>query len=242
MTNLPASYFTLNGEHSLWSAMKAISANSKRMAGWYNRLVISMQMMKRSDLENYLKTANESAEMILRNLRRAAEIIYSFKQVAGDQTSEHRRRFKLRAYLDEILQNLYPALKKTPHSVTILCPDTLELNSYPGMFSQIITNFVMNSLIHGLDPDKPGKIEIEIVRKDNALRVRYSDDGREMSEAVRSRIFEPFYTTKRGQGGTGLSLHIIYNLVTQRLNGDIECESAPGKGTTFIIHLPLSGL
>ena len=106
-----------------------------------------MQMMKRSDLENYLKTANESAEMILRNLRRAAEIIYSFKQVAGDQTSEHRRRFKLRAYLDEILQNLYPALKKTPHSVTILCPDTLELNSYPGMFSQIITNFVMNSLI-----------------------------------------------------------------------------------------------
>lgn len=196
--------------------------------------------MECSDLEKYLKTANESAGIILRNLRRAAEIIRSFKEVAVDQTSEQERTFNLRGYIDEILLNLHPKLKKTRHSVTVLCPEDLELDSYPGMFSQMITNFVMNSLVHGFDPNTQGEIEIEATREADILRIRYSDNGKGMREEIRSRVFEPFYTTKRGQGGTGLGLHLIYNLVTQRLNGHIRCESTPGKGTTFIIQLPLT--
>lgn len=203
------------------------------------KVLYNKGQMKRSDLEKYLKTANESAGMILGNLLRAAEIIKSFREVAVDQTSEKKRTFKLREYIDEILLNLHPKLKKTRHSVTVLCPEALELDSYPGIFSQIITNFVMNSLIHGFDHNTQGEIEIEVTREDDILRIRYSDNGKGMSEEIRSRVFEPFYTTKRGQGGTGLGLHIIYNLVTQRLNGHIGCESTLGKGATFIIQLPI---
>ena len=195
--------------------------------------------MKRSDLEKYLKTAGESAGMILGNLQRAAELIQSFREVAVDQTSGGKRTFKLRAYIDEILLSLHPKLRKTRHIVSVHCPEDLELNSYPGAFSQIITNFVINSLIHGFEHKVQGKIVLEITREDNILQIRYRDNGKGMSEARRSRIFEPFYTTKRNQGGTGLGLHIVYNLVTQRLNGHIECESIAGEGTNFAIQMPI---
>ncbi len=194
--------------------------------------------MTRSNLEHYLKTAAQSTSMILENLRRAAELIRSFKQVAVDQTREEKRRFNLKSCLDGVLLSLHPTLKKAQHTVTVFCPDELELDSDPGAFSQIITNFVMNSLDHGFAHDVHGKIMLEVIIEDGVLHLRYHDNGKGMNEQVRQRIFEPFYTTARGQGGSGLGLHIVYNLVTQRLNGRIECESAPEKGTTFLITIP----
>lgn len=195
--------------------------------------------MTRSDLERYLKTACQSSEMILGNLRRAADHIQSFKQVAVDQASGDKRRFKLKEYLDEILLSLHPKLKRTTHTITVNCSDGLEIESYPGAFSQIITNFVLNSLNHGFEDKEHGHITLDIIYQNDALQLRYSDNGKGIPHEECLRIFEPFYTTKRGQGGSGLGLHIVYNLVTQRLNGHITCESMPGIGTTFLIQVPL---
>jgi len=195
--------------------------------------------MKRSDLEKYLKTAYESTAMILENLRRAAENIRSFKQVAVDQTHDRKRVFKLKQCIDNVLLSLHPKLQKTHHTIMVHCPEDLKIDSYPGAFSHIATNFVMNSLIHGFENEVEGHIEIQISEKNGTLRMRYSDDGKGMSAEECLRIFEPFYTTRRGQGGSGLGLHIVYNLVTQRLNGHIECESTPGSGTTFTIEIPI---
>ena len=195
--------------------------------------------MKRSDLERYLKIACESSGIILGNLLRAAKQIQSFKQVAVDQTIEEKRTFKLKAYIDEILLSLHPRLKKTTHDITVNCPEELELTSYPGVFSQIIANLVINSLIHGFEHQEQGKIELDMIKNHGTLQIRYCDNGRGMTKEECSRIFEPFYTTKRSRGGSGLGLHIVYNLVTRRLNGLIECESTPGLGTTFIIQIPI---
>ena len=195
--------------------------------------------MTRSTLEAYLKTAREVSGMLLTNLLRAANLIKSFKQVAVDQTSEEKRIFKLKECIDDVLLSLRPELKKTQLPIAVSCPDHLELESYPGSFAQIFTNFVMNSLIHAFAPGNSGEIALHIREQHDTLWIRYSDNGKGMSPHERSQIFEPFYTTKRGQGGSGLGLHIVYNLVTQRLNGSIACESAPGEGTTFVIHLPL---
>jgi len=195
--------------------------------------------MTRPDLEHYLKTARDVSGMILANLRRAADHIQSFKQIAVDQISEEKRRFKLKAYLEDVLLSLHPELKRTQHTVTIHCPEDLELESYPGVFSQIITNFVMNSLIHGFAHIPQGDIALHIGEENGTLRMRYRDNGQGISKQACARIFEPFYTTKRGQGGSGLGLSIVYNLVTQRLKGHIECESIPDGGTTFTIRIPM---
>jgi signal transduction histidine kinase len=197
------------------------------------------QDITRSSLEDYLQIARESTVMILENLKRAADNMKSFKQMAVDQTHDTKRVFNLKQCIDNVLLSLHPKLKTTQHMVTVQCADNLEIDSYPGAFSQIITNFVMNSLIHGFENHKHGQITLQIRREGEKLQLIYGDNGKGMSEQEQSRIFEPFYTTKRDQGGSGLGLHIVYNLVTQTLEGEITCESAPGSGTTFLITIPM---
>ncbi len=194
--------------------------------------------MKRSDLDHYIETAAESTRMILENLHRAAEQIQSFKHVAVDQSSTEQRTFSLKTYINEVLLSLSPKLKNTGHTVIVSCAKELELNSYPGAFSHILTNVVMNSLYHGFRNIEHGEIVIEALCEDDMLHLRYHDNGKGIAAEGLPRIFDPFYTTTRGQGGTGLGLHIVYNLVTQRLRGHIHCESAEGKGTTFYITIP----
>jgi ligand-binding sensor domain-containing protein/signal transduction histidine kinase len=190
------------------------------------------------DLSDFQATAQESAQIILRNLNRADRLVRSFKLIAVDQTTEERRVIELGAYLNEILTSLGPVLKKSPHRVTITCPDSLPLNTYPGALYQIVSNLVMNSLMHAFDPGQAGAISIEAKVAGAMVLLRYTDDGKGMSEEVRSQIFEPFFTTRRGQGGSGLGMHVVYNLVTQLLKGSIRVESSPGAGATFEIFLP----
>jgi signal transduction histidine kinase/PAS domain-containing protein len=194
--------------------------------------------MKRSDLEKYLDTASQSSVMLLSNLNRAAELIQSFKQVAIDQSSEERRLFPVKAYLEEVLLSLHPKLKRTPLAIEVQADDNLTLDSYPGAFAQIVTNFVMNSLIHAYEPGQPGQLTFQLKQENGRFMFEYTDDGRGISKEHLGKIFEPFFTTKRGQGGSGLGLHIIYNLVTQKLGGTIRCESEVGSGTRFIIEIP----
>jgi len=194
--------------------------------------------LKRSDFKKYIEIGLESASSILSNLNRAAELVQSFKQVAVDQAVEEKRVFGLKHYIDEVFISLRPRYKRTDHQITVDCSEMLELNSYPGVIMQVLTNLVMNSLIHGFDGIEKGHISIEIVEQGKKVMIVYSDDGVGMNEEQLSKIFDPFYTTKRGQGGTGLGMHIVYNLVTQSLGGEIECDSSPGQGTVFSIRIP----
>lgn len=195
--------------------------------------------MKRSNFEKYLKTASEASALIYGNLNRAAELVRSFKQVAVDQSSEERRFFNLKEYIDKLLFSLQPEFKRTRHRIIVTCPADLEIFSYPGAFSQIITNLVMNSLVHGFEVLENGQIDVDIRREMNTLILCYRDNGKGMDPETLSRMFDPFFTTKRSHGGTGLGMHILYNLVTQTLGGRLEYTSTLGEGVVFLIYVPL---
>lgn len=145
----------------------------------------------------------------------------------------------MKAYLNDVLISLQPRLRKTSHHITVNCPEDLEITSYPGAISQIITNLVMNSLVHGFEDLEQGEIAMTISMNNAILHFHYSDDGKGIQEDHLPKIFNPFFTTKRSQGRSGLGMHIVYNLVTQKLKGTIECTSSPGAGTTFLIHFPV---
>lgn len=193
---------------------------------------------KRSDLESFLKTGKEAIASTLSNLRRAAELIQSFKQVAVDQTSEDRRIFNVKSYVEEILLSLRPKYKRTKHVVEVVGDDDATVKSYPGALMQIITNMVVNSLVHGFEDKEQGHIEITVRNDNKEVEVLYRDNGKGMSEDDRTKVFEPFFSTKKGRGGSGLGMHIAYNLVTQKMGGTIECKSTPGEGTLFKITIP----
>ena len=191
-----------------------------------------------AEFEAFRAIACESSDLILRNLQRADRLVRSFKRIAVDQSSEDRRSVDLGASLDEILTTLGPSLKKLPHRIEIECPPGIVIETAPGALYQVITNLVMNSLAHGFAPGVAGSILISARREDGVIAIEYADNGRGMDDAVRARMYEPFYTTQRGQGGSGLGMHIVYTLVTQVLGGSIECDSVPGQGTRFRIRFP----
>lgn len=192
----------------------------------------------RSELEKYLELGREMSSIILINLERAANLIRSFKQLAVDQSSEVKRVFNVQAYIKEVLLSLQPKLKKTKHQIKIDCPDDLEIKSYPGALSQIITNLIMNSLIHAFSEDESGLITFTVIRDQSTINFSYSDNGKGITRESLGKIFNPFFTTMRGKGGTGLGLHIVYNIVTQTLHGTINCQSQQNNGTTFNISFP----
>jgi signal transduction histidine kinase len=194
--------------------------------------------MKRSDLEKYLALAEESSGSVLSNLERAAELVQSFKKVAADQSSEEKRVFEMKGYLEQILLSLRPQFKRTPHQVHMECPDDLSLDSYPGAIMQIMTNLIMNSLIHGFSDGRPGAITIKVEPSGDNVALTYRDTGIGMDREQKERIYDPFYTTTRGSGGTGLGMNIVYNLVTQTLKGSIMLETSPGQGAVFFLTLP----
>ncbi len=195
--------------------------------------------MKRSDLTEYLESSREGVDMSLINLNRASDLIRSFKMVAADQVSESRRSFNVREYIGQVLLSLRPKLKKTPHRVEVECDEELVIESYPGALSQILTNFIVNSLTHAYDEGQTGLIRIEVAKSDGTLTLTYSDDGRGIDPKAQDRIFEPFYTTARARGSTGLGLHIVFNIVTVTLGGTVTCCSAVGQGTTFQVRIPV---
>jgi signal transduction histidine kinase len=196
--------------------------------------------LKRTGLGDYLSLCDESAKMILANLRRASDLIRSFKQVAVDRSSEERRVFRLRGYLEQVLLSLRPHLKKTAIVVDLDCDPEVEVDSYPGVWSQIVSNLVMNALQHAFDPGQAGRIGISASCGDGRMRFIFADDGRGIVPEHLTKIFEPFFTTYRQKGGSGLGLSIVYNLVTQPLGGTIHVARAPGQGTTFSINVPLA--
>ena len=190
------------------------------------------------DLTRFMTLVDESTRMLEVNLSRAAELIRGFKQVAVDQSSESPRLFELHAYMSDILLSLKPRLKKSGHQVQLTCSKEITVYTFPGALARIMTNLIMNAIVHGFADRQDGTIKIEISETGSNIRIECSDDGQGMPEDVVENIYEPFFTTKRGSGGTGLGMHMVYNLVTQTLKGDIDCHSEPGVGTRFVILIP----
>jgi PAS domain S-box-containing protein len=196
--------------------------------------------LRRSRLTDFLAGAKEAAGQLVANLSRAGELVQSFKQVAVDRTHADRRSFDLRGSTEQIIASLKPTLKKTRHSLDVNIEPDIEMDSYPGPYGQVITNLFMNALAHAFDEAEEGHMEIIGRRVANGMvEIVFRDDGAGMSEEAKRRAFEPFFTTKRGRGGSGLGLHIIYNIVNHRLGGRISLESDLGHGTTFRIVLPI---
>ncbi|MBR9973190.1 sensor histidine kinase [Magnetospirillum sulfuroxidans] len=191
------------------------------------------------DFQRYMDTAADTAKLIVSNCERAADLIRSFKQVAVDRTSSERRRFRLLETLNETVTSLKPNLRQAGHKVAIACPADLVLDGYPGVLSQVLTNFVMNSLAHGFDAGQHGHLTITAdVIADGQVRLSYDDDGKGIPEEYRNRIFDPFFTTRRGSGGSGLGLHIVFNLVTGPLGGQVSLDNGGGGGTRFVVTFP----
>ena len=200
--------------------------------------LFATQTMKRSDLEAYFRLALESSEMILSNLGRASDLIQRFKQVAVDQSCEEINTFRLKECLENHIMSLRPMLKKGAHSVQLQCHEDVVLKSYAGALGQIISILIMNSLLHGFEEIDEGAISVDVVDQANDIVLTYRDNGKGIQKEHLEHIFEPFFTTKRNHGGTGLGLHILYNLVTQTLGGRINMESDYGQGVVFRIQIP----
>jgi len=201
------------------------------------RKAFAANEIRRQDFNEFINMMDESLSILDKNLQRAAHLIKSFKQVSEDQTGEHIRRFGLADYLHEILETLSPKFKQNNHKVEIDCADTLWMETYAGAISQIITNLIMNSLLHGFENRDDGLIRIQAAEAKGDIIIRYSDNGKGLSNEARIKIFDPFYTTKRGQGGTGLGMHLVYNIIHQRLNGSIQIEESE-EGAAFRMTIP----
>lgn len=196
--------------------------------------VIEQDSMVYKNLVDLSKTA----QMIICNLDRASKLIRSFKQVAVDQIHEDERLFNLKEYLEEILFSLKPKYRNGNYRITVNCDKNIMLQTLPGVLSQIFTNLIVNSLIHGFAARNDGKIEISVHDLGEMIEFVFTDDGCGISEDHLKKIFDPFFTTNRAAGGTGLGLNIVFNLIVQKLAGQIECQSTRGQGAQFTFTIP----
>lgn len=199
---------------------------------------VSGNALKKSDLDEYLELATESSGLIFSNTQRASELIQSFKQIAVDQSSQIKREFFLCDYLKEVLHSLNPKIKITPIQVEFNCTAVIPMNSYPGALSQVMTNLVLNAILHAYEDKQTGQITITVTAIDKNVEIKVKDDGVGIDQVTLSKIFDPFFTTKQGKGGTGLGLNIVFNIVTQTLNGRIAVSSELDQGTCFTINIP----
>jgi PAS domain S-box-containing protein len=195
--------------------------------------------LRRSSLNDFLATSRDASSQLVANLNRAAELIQSFKQVAADRNYSDQRDFDLADLTEQVVMSLRPGLRKHNLTLNVECQPNLIMNSYPGPYGQVLTNLFLNAVAHAFPSGGPGLVEIQAREsgKDN-VEIIFSDNGCGMSLDVRRRAFDPFFTTRRDQGGTGLGLHIVYSIVTNRLGGRLDLDSAPGGGTRVQIILP----
>ncbi len=191
-------------------------------------------------LSDYFATAAQATQLMALNSQRAADLIQSFKQVAVDQTGGERRVFGVASYIDEVLLSLRPHLKKSPIQIHVDCPPELTMDSLPGAFSQVLTNLLMNALTHAFAPEQAGNVVIAVAEEGQHICLTFSDDGKGIAPELHARVFEPFFTTRRANGGSGLGLHIVHSIVTQSLKGTLAFDSQVGEGTIFTLHLPRS--
>jgi signal transduction histidine kinase len=203
---------------------------------------VSSGPLRRSRLDEFLEGGRDAANQLVANLQRAGELVQSFKQVAVDRSHADRRPFDLKESTEQIIASLRPVLKKSQIVLTVDMPAGVVMDSYPGSYGQVLTNLFLNSVIHAFPDGRDGHVVIEARQvDDDSVEIFVSDDGVGMTEETQRRAMDPFFTTRRNEGGTGLGLHIIFNLVTQQLGGKLSFESKLGWGTRFRIAMNTGG-
>lgn len=210
-----------------------------QMINQENRRKLSEGTMSKGDLQKFFGELNDSINVMNINLTRAAELVKSFKKIAVDQTNEIRVNFNVRDNIEAVLLSLKHEYKNTKHKIIVECDENINLNSYPGAFSQILTNFIMNSLVHGYKNLQEGNIYITASKDSERFTLIYSDEGIGIPNENLSKVFEPFFTTDPKAGSSGLGLHIVHNLVIKQLMGTIRCENNSMTGVKFTIEIPI---
>lgn len=220
------------------NGLLAISTLRDRLLEFRKELTTGL---RRSALDEFVAVVDTGSDIAVRNMRRAAELVTSFKQVAVDQTSSQRRTFSIQEVVDEILMTLNPMLKRTPYTVETEIPEALTLDSYPGPLGQVLANLINNAVLHGFGERSRGKIRIVVsLKSPGYIQMSVHDDGKGIPAELLGHIFDPFYTTRRGRGGTGLGLHVTHSLVSNVLGGTVSVNSRVGEGTEFVIVIPQS--
>ncbi len=192
--------------------------------------------LTRTELEGYFSSSKNAMQMVLQNLNKVSSFIQYFKNAAL-QTELEKVAFPLKKILQDIL--VFLQVRNSHHLVSLQCPENIEIISYPGIFLHVLTHLVTNSFQHGFEHIEAGNITIDVTQTDTEVQLVYHDNGKGIEREHLQKIFEPFFTTRRGTGGTGLGLYIVQTLISQKLHGQIVCDSLPGEGTTFTIRLPL---
>lgn len=190
-------------------------------------------------LARYFTVTEKAAAMLLRNLDRAADLIARFKRVSVDELSSDRSSFRLAELVKDTMDMMEPQIKAAGHRVEYDCPPDLVMNSYPGAIMQVLSNLVSNSLSHGYLDGRSGLLKLSVAQFESWVEFTYSDDGAGVPPEILGRIFEHFFTTRRGKGGSGLGLGIVHNLVSDQLSGEVKASSPPGEGLSIHIRIPV---
>jgi signal transduction histidine kinase len=220
------------------TSLTIASSLAKRCDAFANEQ--SLGQLRRSQLTDFVGNNQDAAKQLVVNLSRAGELVQSFKQVATNHAQVDRHLFDLKGATDQMLASLRPAFAAFEGAIEVDIPEGIMMNSYPGPYGQVLANLFLNAVTHGLDETKDGRISVNARQLNSEqVEINFSDDGKGMSETVQRKAFDPFFTTRRSHGRTGLGLHIAYNIVTQQLGGQISVKSKPGQGATFTISLPV---
>ena len=219
------------------NGMMSVSTLAHKLRAFRDKLATGL---RKSDLDAFVNQVDLAADIALRNMQRASELVTSFKQVAVDQTSSQRRPFDLAAVMQEVMLTLQPTLKHSPIGLTLDVPAGIEMHSYPGPLGQVVTNLIQNAVIHAFPDQQAGQVDLLArLREDGAVEVRVRDNGTGIPPDLLDRVFDPFFTTRLGKGGSGLGLHIAHNIVTGVLGGQITVANRPSGGAEFTVVCPL---
>ncbi|MBV8123115.1 MAG: HAMP domain-containing histidine kinase [Burkholderiaceae bacterium] len=222
----------------LGNAMTVVSALEDRWAK-LDQMLNNATPMRRSQLEDLVKDTRRGQDILQRNVQKAADLVRDFKQVAIDQTTDSRRDFDLAQVVDDVLVMVEPSFKHTAIKISTDLQDGIAMNSYPGALGQVITNLLMNARVHAFEGRTEGHVKVQChTLAHDMVELVVEDDGRGMDASVIRRIFDPFFTTRLGKGGSGLGMHIVHNIVTNVLGGQIEVISSPGHGARMVLHFP----
>jgi PAS domain S-box-containing protein len=195
--------------------------------------------LKRSVLNEFLENSHAASSQLIANLNHAAEMIQSFKQVATDRNYSNRRVFDLGDLTEQVIRSLRPGLTDQRVALRVDCQSGLTMNSYPGPYGQVLTNLFLNSMTHAFPDGAEGTVSVEVrALGEENVEIRFSDTGCGMGLDIRRKAFDPFFTTRRDQGCTGLGLHIVHTIVTNGLGGRVDLDSEPDGGTEIRIMLP----
>ena len=195
--------------------------------------------LKQSSLNEFIEDTREACSQLVASLNRAAELIQAFKQVAADRSQSDQRIFDSGDLTRQVLMSLRAGSRKRNLKLNVECQSNVTMNSYPGPYGQVLTNLFLNSAMHAFPDDKEGTVDIKVrAFGEDEVEILFSDDGCGMSYGVKRQAFNPFFTTRRAEGCTGLGLHVVHNIVTNRLGGRISLQSEPGEGTKIQLIVP----